>query len=180
MQRDLDMIALILQGVDANTDTYGVTARRNREVLSGWTRIRGAGGGEHVHQCHLLLLEWFDGPVDREERMPAASRDYLLSHGSYWQEVYVCCVEMQRMPLDLAHFWDWAAYWARAVYCIYLNYRYGSRPNPLYAREAVVLNDFFHFGLHFYPFERRVMGETAGYLQLYLRELRNALGEGRR
>eukprot|EP00918_Siedleckia_nematoides_P066517 GHVU01144700.1.p1 GENE.GHVU01144700.1~~GHVU01144700.1.p1 ORF type:complete len:166 (-),score=13.95 GHVU01144700.1:186-683(-) len=126
-----------------NNARYGPAARRQRNMDA---RIFGRPEGDAQAivdpriegTCTALLVEWFHRNIFVVFRMPEANEEYLLEHGSLWQEIYVCLVRV----LLLDEFEEWHVreiYWARALYCLFIVHETGD------ATAGRLWHDLLHF-----------------------------------
>eukprot|EP00918_Siedleckia_nematoides_P007797 GHVU01016910.1.p1 GENE.GHVU01016910.1~~GHVU01016910.1.p1 ORF type:complete len:164 (+),score=15.82 GHVU01016910.1:2476-2967(+) len=157
MERDRAAISRIMRGGDAQHDVYGVDARWDREIANGYTAAPPIDGGEAKFNCQRYLREWFTELLDGVERMPEEMREYLLENGSIYQEIYVCFVELHRLPRNM--FWEGAGYYARIVFRLWMLGRENYEP------LLRLLNDLFHYQFPFDWLERCLLHETLVYWQ---------------
>eukprot|EP00918_Siedleckia_nematoides_P103017 GHVU01224922.1.p2 GENE.GHVU01224922.1~~GHVU01224922.1.p2 ORF type:complete len:159 (-),score=19.39 GHVU01224922.1:1621-2097(-) len=155
------MIGSILEEDTMQDGIYSLMPRWARERRHGWTSEPAEDGGARRHQCYLRLHEWFNGPVNYDDGMEEEDEEYLLENGSLWQEIYVCCRACLGTPMNRN--WDYRAYWARAVFCLYLTQLHGDRS------AARLLNEFLHRGVDYriMSLERRISAFTTQYIQIF-------------
>eukprot|EP00918_Siedleckia_nematoides_P016376 GHVU01035262.1.p2 GENE.GHVU01035262.1~~GHVU01035262.1.p2 ORF type:complete len:233 (-),score=9.80 GHVU01035262.1:500-1198(-) len=158
--RDVRVLDRALEWEDVLSGIYGVEARWERERELGYVDVLPDDHGTCIHECQQLLHAWFAGPRRQGLNMDVDTSDFLLVNGSLLMEVYVCMVNMRAMPYRAV--WDYAAYWARAVQCLYILYMHGEQHVGVFIEQLLHGDDY-----DFAAFEWRVRDRVARYHHLH-------------
>eukprot|EP00918_Siedleckia_nematoides_P066337 GHVU01144260.1.p1 GENE.GHVU01144260.1~~GHVU01144260.1.p1 ORF type:complete len:210 (+),score=14.79 GHVU01144260.1:1202-1831(+) len=118
---DLTFFRAIMEQEELADFQFGPAARRRRNLDA--RRFRSEEREIVVDPqidliCHTLMIEWFHRDIQTVFEMSGDDEEYILEHGSIWQEIYVCMLRFclpngsDRQVRQM--------YWTRAVYCLFL------------------------------------------------------------